>query len=151
MQKQNRNKLYRYILESRDVQTREELLDLMNQNGAGISQAQLNLDIRDLGIAKRINDKGLYTYQFPHHGIINVKEYINSANLSSMVFTVQAAGNLVLVKTYTAAASAVAAALDASEDPEILATIAGFDTVLVVTKDTETAQRISDKIRSVVY
>ncbi|MBO5969881.1 MAG: hypothetical protein J6S14_15445 [Clostridia bacterium] len=151
MQKKNRLKLLSMLVSGRDIQTQEELADLMKQHGALVSPSVLRADIRELGIQKQMTETGHYAYRLPHNGIVNAKDYINSANLSSMIADVRTAANLVIVKTFNAGASAVASALDAAEDPEIIGTVAGFDTVMVATKDTETALRIADKIRSVVY
>ena len=151
MKRKNRLKLLNMIVAGREIPTQEELLDLMNQHGAETTPSMLAKDIKDLGIQKLMTESGHYAYVLPHHGIINAKDYINSANLSSMIAEVRTAANLVIVKTFTAGASAIAAALDEAGDPEIIGTVAGFDTVMVATKDSETALRIADKIRSVVY
>lgn len=149
MQRQNRLKLLRLLLESKRICTREEIIEEMNANGANMGLPQLTEDMRLLGAYKTPNLDGSPYWTLPHHGTISAETYIHSANLTEMVLDVRTAGNLVIVRTFDAAGGAVAAAIDEGEDPEILGTIAGYNTVFVAVRDTEVAGRIADKIRSI--
>ena len=150
MQKQNRLKLLRILLETRELHTREEILEEMNSNGAEMQMYQLMSDMNDLQAVKIPTFHGQPVWKLPDKGNAKPEAYINSANLSEQIKTVDTAGNLIVVHTFPAMAQSVATALDDAKDPEITGTIAGYDTVLVVTPETETATRIADKIRSIV-
>lgn len=151
MQKQNRFRLLRVILEEKEMHTKEEILDELNANGADTNMYQLIDDLQELRANKVPNFHGKPIWKLPDHGIPQPEAYINSASLSDQIKSVNTAGNLIIVHTFPAMADSVAVAIDDTGEKEILGTIAGFDTIFIAVRDMEAASRIADKIRSVIF
>jgi transcriptional regulator of arginine metabolism len=130
MKKRNeRQDAIREIIRSRNIRTQRDLVDGLKQHGYVCTQATISRDITDMGLRKL--PEGIYMLAEDLH---------LQRMVSDLVDTVTVAGNLVVVKTSAGTAQGVAAALDAAELPSILGSIAGDDTILVISQDAESAQ-----------
>lgn len=120
------------IIREREVRTQEELAALLRQMGMEVTQATVSRDIKELGLVKEPVPGGGYRYvpsrQEP------AADRIERARraFQEFVVSIDVSGNLVLIKTTTGAAHGVAATLDALVLPDVLGTIAGDDTILLV-------------------
>lgn len=137
------NKSYRHgqilkLIRSRHVYTQEDLARELRAEGIPATQVTLSRDIRELGLVKT------------SEGYRAVAAEASGPDLGSVVaellWDARAAQNLVVLKTSPANASSLAVALDQAEWPEIVGTIAGDDTVLVVAPDNETAAALREKL-----
>ncbi|MBO2518285.1 MAG: arginine repressor [Firmicutes bacterium] len=127
------------IVRERDVRTQEELAELLRQQGIEVTQATISRDIKELGLVKEPVPGGGYRYVFARQE--PSADRVERARLAfrEFVLSTHVSGNLVLVKTTAGAAQSVAAALDALEWPELLGSIAGDDTVLLVAAERPTS------------
>jgi len=143
------NKSYRQgqilkLIASTPVFTQEELADqLRNLYGIETTQVTLSRDIRDLGLLKTA---GGYRQVVAAPG--SRREFATVAE--EYLWDVRSAQNLVVLKTSPANASSVAAALDHQSWPEVVGTIAGDDTVLVITPDSGSASLLQNKLLTYV-
>ena len=137
-----RQKLILKLINEREVKTQEELGALLNENGVSVTQATLSRDIKTLRLTKTRTRSGgtKYTAGATSDG---------AAFLGSVV-SVQNAENIVVIKTAPAAASIVAAAVDAMENPLILGTIAGDDTVMAVAADSSAAREFAETLKNLI-
>lgn len=141
------NKAYRQalilkIIRSKPVHTQEQLAQELSQYGIHTTQVTLSRDIRELGLVK--TPEG-YKQLGPEHGRPRLASAVRNFLQDARV-----AQNLVVLKTLPAHANAVAAALDQEDWPEVVGTVAGDDTVLVVAPDQEQAERIREKLMSLL-
>ena len=127
----NRQDAIRDIVRSQSIHTQRELVEQLQELGYDCTQATVSRDIGDMGLRKL--SEGIYVLAEDHHLQRMVAEFVN---------TVEAAENLVIVKTQPGTAPGVAAAVDAASLPEIKGSVAGNDTVLVVSGDREGASSI---------
>ena len=136
------------LIRRAEIQTQEEMLLRLKECGYEATQATVSRDIRELNLVKSISPRGVYCYATPPK-----KEGV-TARLGNVVTdsvtTVDAAGNMVVVKTYPGLASAVAAYIDSQNLPELLGTIAGDDAVFVVVRDASRAQAFCEKIQGML-
>lgn len=116
----------RRIVRNVEVRTQAELGRLVNEAGFDCTQATISRDIADLGLEKRGRGRG---YALPEE-----------AQFERMVKSAACAGNLVVVKTLEGGAQALALILDNAELEDILGTVAGDDTILMVAQTPEVAQ-----------
>lgn len=137
------NKAYRQgqilrLIRTRPIRTQEELARELRQMGIRATQVTLSRDIRELGLVKT------------PEGYRQIGPVASGPRLAQLaaefLHEVRAAQNLVVLKTSPGHANTVAVALDREDWPEIVGTVAGDDTILVVTPDARTARRVRDKL-----
>ncbi len=142
------------LLHRRTVRSQTELADLLAADGFVVTQATLSRDLLELGAVKvRHADAGL-VYAVPGEGgdrsprTVVSQEQLDArlARLcEELLVTAEASGNLVVLRTPPGAAQYLANAVDHSVLPAVLGTIAGDDTVLVVTRDPSGGQDVADR------
>jgi transcriptional regulator of arginine metabolism len=122
------------IIRAKGIFTQEELARELGLRGVHSTQVTLSRDIREIGLVKTPEGyRSLITEKrAPHFGSI-MDEY---------VLDIRVAQNLVVIRTSAGNASSLAIALDREELPEVVGTVAGDDTVLVITPDSETAVKL---------
>lgn len=141
MKSKRQETLLRLIREHR-IETQGELRELLAQNGYLVTQGTISRDIREAHIIKSAGEDGRSYYrQQPLSGQEQVSDTFISI-LQKAVRSVEAAGNLVVVKTFTGMGSAVGAAVDSMPQVDCVGTLAGDDTLLVIARDAEAASAI---------
>ena len=132
-----------------EIETQEELASLLNQAGFRVTQATISRDMRELRLSKVNSHDGKQKY-----AIMSVKERGLHAKLSKVLkegyIPSMEASDLVVVKTATGMAMAVATALDAMELPGFAGCIAGDDTIMCAIRTVEDTVTVMDKIRKIV-
>ncbi len=126
------------IITNHQVQTQEELISRLRDSGCQVTQATVSRDIRELHLSK-VSQNGVYRYAMPKKDKNYSPEKYNTMLQESLI-SVEAAMNMVVIKTYPGMANAAAAALDAAKHDEMVGSLAGDDTIFVVLHSTEQAQ-----------
>ena len=130
------------IIEQYDVETQEDLAGRLKDMGIVVTQATVSRDIKELRLLKVLSGSGGYKYATAdkaEHGLSErfVRMFRDS------VLSINFAGNIVVVKTLAGSANAAAEAIDSMHLPEILGTMAGDNTILVIVQnETEAAQAV---------
>lgn len=147
MRIQRQNAILKLIGEN-NIETQQELTDALCSIGYDVTQATVSRDIKELRIVKRLNDSGRYVYALS--GINSDSDMNERFNIifEKSVVSIEYAVNNIVVKTLSGMAQAAAAALDAMELPEVVGTIAGDDTIIMVARSEESARRLVYKLRS---
>jgi transcriptional regulator of arginine metabolism len=122
--------------------SQEELQRVMRKRGFRVGQATLSRDIRDLNLSKTHDG---YTLPQGESGVAVALPPV-SRLVREFVLDVRSAQNLLVVKTIVGSAQPVAAALDEVDWPEVVGTIAGDDTVMIVCPDKEEARKLAGRI-----
>ena len=145
MSKTARHKAILDLLEEGPVESQDWLQHRLERKGFEVGQATLSRDIHELRLVK-----GPEGYRRADLGA-GVEGVLPSVMQLARQFVVEVrqAQNLLVVKTTVGSAQPVAAALDASHWPEVVGTIAGDDTVLVIAADKKKAQALARHIREV--
>ncbi len=133
------------IVGSEVVSTQEQLRRILTERGFDVSQSTLSRDIRRLGLVKRATPDGRVAYTAPGPASDRASRALGRL-LPELVLDATPSGNLLVVKTLTGAAQPVAAAIDAAAWPEILGTVAGDDTVLVILHSEHGASEVAARI-----
>lgn len=136
------NKTYRQgqilrVIRTRKILTQEQLAHELALQGITATQVTLSRDIRELGLVK--------TAEGYRHMEASGGPSLDSI-AAEFLWDVSAAQNLLVLKTSPGHASSVGAAMDQEEWPEVVGTIAGDDTVLVVTPDNHTATELRQRL-----
>lgn len=125
----------RKIVRRERVRTQRELVERLGQHGYDCTQATVSRDIADMGLRKL--PEGVYVLAEDLH---------LQRMIAELVTSVVKSGQLVLIKTTAGAGQGVAAAMDAAELDEILGSIAGDDTILVIARAEVDADHVMDSI-----
>lgn len=137
------------IIENRDVETQEELAGYLKEAGFAVTQATISRDIRELRLTKLPTGDGRQKYavlkqEDGHMG----DKYIRV--LHDGFISMDMAQNILVIRTISGMAMAVAAALDAMKFPEIVGCIAGDDTIMAAVRTVEDTQALMDKLHSMI-
>ncbi len=136
------------IIEHYDIERQEDLLHHLEERGFLATQATISRDIKSLKLMKGIGPDGKHKYILPprRHSVI---PKFNST-LTESIIKVDAAENLLVVKTFPGMAGAVATCVDSFHLPEIIGCVAGDDAILVVMGDRDSAMDLRDKLRQMI-
>lgn len=137
------------IISTHEVETQDELISYLRNEGFEVTQATVSRDIRELKLAKIMTGRGSYRYILPEAGH-DVKGLHLSHALSDAITRVAYAENLVVVHTYPGMAQAVALEVDRLNHVGILGSVAGDDTILIATADKHCAHTVSDEIKELI-
>ena len=144
MGKPERHAAVRTIVREQRVNSQEHLRELLSERGFDVTQATLSRDIRELRLVKVPDAEGAARYTLPPESWDHTPPL---ARLLPTLFTAaEGTGNLLLVRTLAGGAQAVAEALDWEEWPEVLGTLAGDDTILVILRKPEYTSSIQRRI-----
>ena len=124
--------------------TQDELIARLRENGFDVTQATVSRDIRELNLIKGISARGVYCYALPQKKESNSHPFGNV--MTDSVVSVDAAGNMVVIKTYPGLANAVASGVDALNMHSILGCVAGDDTIIIITRDEESSAELSQTL-----
>lgn len=132
------------------IDTQEGLLERLKSCGFDVTQATVSRDIRELGIHKTRSEIGKYRYI-----AMNARMGANLSGKFAMIFVesvkaIDCAQNIVVIKCYTGMANAACATFDAAEFTDVVGTLSGDDTFFVVTRSTESALQITDRLKKLL-
>ena len=131
------------------IETQEELAEYLNQEGFKVTQATVSRDIRDLKLTKVPYEGGRQKYAVHQTVETEMNEkYIRI--LRDGYVSMDMAQNILVIKTVSGMAMAVAAALDALKFSEVVGCIAGDDTIMVAVRTVEDTQILMDKIHLMI-
>ncbi len=146
--KNTRQKKILELIEQYDIDTQETLIERLLEIGIAVTQTTVSRDIRELKLVKGMTGKGTYKYIVPGIKKDSNTPVLNSA-LTEAVVKIEAAKNIVVIKTFAGMANALAVCVDTLEQTNIVGSVAGDDTILLVIKDDETAKAVEEKLKSV--
>ena len=143
--KTNRQKKILEIVNRHHVETQEDLIERLTGEGFTVTQATVSRDIRELQLTKVLTNRGTYRYVAPKREDMVAGLKFNAALVDSII-SVEAAMNIIVIKTFPGLAQAVAAGVDSLAIAEVLGCVAGDDTIMVATKSEAAAKSISERI-----
>ena len=147
--KQTRQSAILNIIQSRSIETQEELAEALRAEGYSITQATVSRDIKQLHLVKALNASGTYQYALPGERDAALSDRFVRLFLASVV-SVDHAGNIIVVKTVSGSASAAGEAIDNMRLKEVLGTMAGDNTVLVIVHDPDEAASVTEQLRGLL-
>ena len=136
------------LIEKYDIDTQETLISRLSEIGISATQTTVSRDIKELKLVKGMTGNGTYKYVLPEIKKTSGAPVLNSA-LTDSVLKIEAARNIVVVKTYPGMANALAVCVDTLEQSRIVGSVAGDDTILLVTHDDNIAKTVESELKSV--
>lgn len=135
------------LISTREIHSQEELRQLLLKRGWDATQSTLSRDLRDLRIARVPTGSGVrYTVSEPA-GDDGSRAPL-AAILPQLFLRLDGVGHLIVLKTVIGAAQTVASAIDAEASPDILGTIAGDDTILMICRSEQARERVGKRLGS---
>ena len=134
-----------------EIETQDELMEFLGEEGYVVTQATVSRDIRDLDLVKVAMPGGTYKYVVSHMSQKPVKNTSPLGHvISDTVLSVNFAQNIVVLKTTPGMAQAVATVIDRIPDTEILGCVAGDDTIIVVVPDAAVAESVTIRLKKLL-
>ena len=128
-----------------EIETQEDMMSRLQSEGFKVTQATVSRDLKELKLTKTLTARGTYRYAVntarQHTGSMK----LNNAMVDSII-QVDYSLNNVVIKTYPGLANAVASGVDALNMHSILGCVAGDDTIIIITRDTESSAQISETL-----
>ncbi len=122
------------IISRQSVSSQEELLSLLEKEGFMTTQATLSRDLKFLKVAKIPHTDLGYVYELPQ-GLAKMSEEVHEDFPVSGVESIDFSGNMAVIKTRPGFANSIASVIDSHDPYEILGTIAGDDTILLINRE----------------
>lgn len=137
------------LLEEHAVTSQAQLTELLDVEGLGTTQATVSRDLDDLGAIKVRVPGGETVYAIPEHPVDRIAPEDNLRRvLGDWVVDINHSGNLVVVRTPIGSAHVVASALDRAGIADVLGTVAGDDTLIVVAAESVGGPALADRLRA---
>lgn len=138
------------IIENSVIETQEEIADRLKELGMDVTQATVSRDIKELRLIKVMSGDGRYKYAPFEQTAVN-----SSTNKLMTVFkesfvSVDYANNIVVVKTLPGMAPAAASTIDSQKWSEVVGTIAGDDTIMIVCRAEKFAEALVNKFSKII-
>lgn len=147
--KSARHSLILEIIEEKDIETQEELAEELKRRGMKVTQATISRDIKELRLLKVLSDHGGYKYATVERAEKGMNDRFVRI-LSECVISVESVNNLIVVKTLSASANAACEAIDSMKWSEVLGTIAGDNTLLVITRSEEAVESMMARFNALI-
>ncbi len=147
--KNSRHKRILELIESNNIETQEELAKILTDEGFQVTQATVSRDIRTLHLYKKNMGNGRQKYAVDKVTEHNLDEKYKRV-LRDGFTSIDMAQNILVIKTVSGMAMAVAAAVDAMNFSEIVGTIAGDDTIMMAIRTVEDTKAVMNKIKELI-
>jgi len=132
------------LVRDHSISSQERLRELLVTEGFDVTQATLSRDIHELGLVKDSDADGKLRYEASTSELLPPPPL--SALVPSLLLKAEGVGPLLVLSTPTGSASALAAALDHEDWPEVLGSIAGDDTLLMITRSVQERKKLESRI-----
>ena len=147
--KKSRHQRSKELVEEFEIETQEELAERLKADGYPVTQATVSRDIRELKLSKIPIGDGRQKYTI----LVQSDHYLNDKYIRVLkdgFVSMDMAQNILVVKTVSGMAMAVAAAIDAMKLKEIVGSIAGDDTIMMAVRTVEDTECVMEKIRNML-
>lgn len=144
MNKGQRHIKIREIIANNEIETQDELVDYLKELGYNVTQATISRDIKELHLVKVPLMDGRYKYSLPADQRFNPLQKLKRSLVDAFV-SIDSAGHFVIMKTLPGNAQAVGALIDNLDWEEIMGTICGDDTCLLICRAPEHTSIISER------
>lgn len=136
------------LIATREVGSQEELRQLLHRQGWDVTQSTLSRDLRDLRVARVPSPQGL-RYVVGDAAVVDDGSRASLAAILPQLFlSLDGVGPMLVLKTVIGGAQPVASAIDTEASPDVLGTIAGDDTILMICRSEQARERLARRLGS---
>ena len=137
------------IIESKEIETQEELAEFLKKGGINVTQATVSRDIKELRLIKVLAKNGRYKYASMKQQESAISDRLVKI-FKDCILSIDYAGNIVVLKTLSGAANAACAAIDALDVKELVGTIAGDDTIFILARDSAMVEDLVEQFKKLM-
>ena len=134
------------LIRKENIETQEALADRLKNNGYTVTQATVSRDIKELGLIKIPGQNNIFHYAYPQELTARGLDDRLKKYFEDVVVSLDLSENLIVIKTQPGGAQGVAAAVDQTGWQEIIGTVGGDDTILVVIKPVQMAESVLNRL-----
>lgn len=148
--KDKRHKKILELIDNFNIETQDDLLNMLKECGFNVTQATVSRDIKDLRLVKTIDNTGKYKYTLD----VNLSNGVTCNSLKGFSYSIKSidsSGNMVVIKTLSGMAQAVCANIDSMDVYNMLGTIAGDDTIFILMRDQESLNKFIAETRKLLF
>jgi transcriptional regulator of arginine metabolism len=138
------------IVENAVIETQEDLAEALRRQGIDVTQATVSRDIKELMLIKVPVGDGRYRYAFPQEQTVMISPARMERTFQDSVVGINHSQNIIVLKTMPGTAQAVAFTIDYVKWPEIIGTVAGDDTIMVIVKPMEAVPAVIAKFKALL-
>ena len=138
------------IISNRNVETQEQLLALLQDEGFRATQATISRDIKELRIVKELTSLGTYRYTVAAREVPSTFSGRLNTIFRECVTSFDYAQNIIIIRTLPGLASAAGSAIDAMNMSMVVGSLAGDDTVMIVMRDNNSAAAFCGEIKNLI-
>ncbi|WP_322925037.1 transcriptional regulator AhrC/ArgR [Paenibacillus campi] len=135
----------REIITHQDIETQDDLVEALREAGFQVTQATVSRDIKELLLIKIPTDDGRYKYSLPTDQRYNPVQKLKRALVDNFL-QIDFTNNLVVMKCLPGTANSIASLVDSMEWPQIMGTISGDDTMLIICRTENDSQKVIEQI-----
>ena len=146
--KYNRQSEIISLISENEIETQEDLSARLQSKGYMVTQATISRDIRELKLVKVAGAGGKYKYALPHREETNISNKFRNL-LVETVTGIDSANNIAVVKTCPGMAQGAALAIDSMGRDDIVGSVAGDDTIIIVMRTNEAAANLIAELREI--
>lgn len=149
MKKSSRHLKIKELISNQDVETQDELVELLKEGGFNVTQATVSRDIKELQLIKIPTANGNYKYSLPqeqHFNPVNKLRRFMAEGFRSLDYS----ENFIVMKTLPGNANAIGALIDGLQWDEIMGTICGDDTILIIVREKEITIDIVNRFNEIL-
>ncbi|MDD4839505.1 MAG: arginine repressor [Clostridia bacterium] len=138
------------LIAKKDINKQEELAILLQEAGFQVTQATVSRDIKDMGIIKVLAADGKH-YKYTPHQVKEEKSFDKYHRLfRNAVLSIESSENIIVIRTESGGASSAAALIDRLDFEEVLGTVSGDDTILIIVSSKDKTDLIVEKFRKLL-
>ncbi|GGD70005.1 transcriptional regulator AhrC/ArgR [Paenibacillus nasutitermitis] len=135
----------REMITGKIIETQDELVDALREAGLQVTQATVSRDIKELQLIKVSAEGGRYKYSLPQEQRMNPIHKLKRT-LADHFLHIDHTENLVVMKCLPGTANAIGAMIDNMEWPEVMGTICGDDTILIICRTKTQSEEVIDRL-----
>lgn len=138
------------IISEINIETQEELAQELRKRGFRVTQATVSRDIKELRLVKALSSGGVYRYVTADKGDSGLSERLIRM-FNETVVSMVGAYNQIIIKTIAASANIAAETIDSLQWPEILGTIAGDNTILMIVRSVDEVKPVMERLNTIMH
>ena len=143
--RKKRQSLILEIISQNDIKTQEQLTDALKEMGYDTTQATVSRDIKELGLIKTALRDGGYKYSSPDKSEPAKTKHLSA--FSDAIISINYAMHTVVIRTFAGMAQGVCASIDMIVGNKIMGSVAGDDTILIITQNENSAQKMCEELK----
>ena len=148
--KRQRQKSILHIMESGHFHTQQEVARALERSGFNVSQSTLSKDFKELKLVKTIAPDGSFKYILPQYLNREMRAGSVHREIEDFVTGIDYASNMVILRTAPGNAAGVCETIDQAEWPEIVGSIAGDNTILLICRTSNEVKRLMGRIQTIM-